>query len=93
MKTTRRRRNYLIPGASHSAARRRRQTAIGSQTGEMAVADGGIFPISLHLLWRSVVAGGASLLAFAHGEEWEEEEIGLSGECEEEEEEEEWQRE
>ena len=84
-------RGYLVPGASHSAARRRRQTAIGSQTGEMAVADGGRFPVSLHLLRRSVVASGASLLALAHGEEWEEEEIGSSGECKEEEEE--WQRE
>ena len=75
----------------HSAARRRWQTAISPQTGEMAVADGGRFPISLHLLRRSVVTGGVSLLAFAHGEEWEEE-IGSSGKREEGEEEE-WQRE
>ena len=66
---------------------------IGPQTSEMAAANGGRFPISLHLLRWSIVASGASLLALAHGEEWEEEEIGSSGECKEEEEEEEWQRE
>ena len=58
-----------------------------------ALIDYGRFPVSLHLLRRSVVAGGASLLAFSHGKEWEEEAIGSSGECKDEEEEEEWQRE